>query len=65
MWKSLNFLGLSDIYEGPGHDGFPAQTQRLWQSTGLEYKPKDWNTISSGYQSLNLQKSLRWIENKT
>ena len=35
-----------------GHDGIPAQSQ----STGLKYKPKDRNTISSFYQSLNLQK---------
>ena len=38
-----------------GHDGIPAQTR----STGLKYKPKDRNTISSVYQSLNLQKSGR------
>ena len=44
-----------------GHDGIPAQAQ----STGLKYKPKDRKTISSVYQSLNLQKSGGWIENKT
>ena len=43
-----------------GHDRIPAQTQ----STGLKYKPKDQNTISSVYQSLNLPKSGHWIENK-
>ena len=44
----------------PGHDGIPAQTQ----STGLKNKPKDWNTMNSVYQPLNLQKSGRWIEVK-
>ena len=44
-----------------GHDGIPAQPR----STGLKYKPKDRNTISSVCQSLNLQKSGRWIENET
>ena len=36
-----------------GHDGIPAQSR----STGLKYEPKDRNTVSSVYQSLNLQKS--------
>ena len=42
-----------------GHDGIPAQTQ----STGLTYKPKDRNTLNLVFQSLNLQKSGRWMEN--
>ena len=35
------------------------------RSIGLKHKPKDRNTISSFYQSLNRQKSGRLIENKT
>ena len=55
-----NQWALTDISTA-GHDGIPAQTR----STGLKYKPKDGNTMSSVYQSLNLKKSGHWIENKT
>ena len=53
-WNPL--LGASSA----GYDGIPAQTQ----STALKYKDKDQNTMSLVYQSLNLHKSGRWIENR-
>ena len=62
--EDIFFRSLQSTQEGgwlQGHDGIPAQAKR----TILKYKPKDRNTISSVYQSLNLQKSSRWIETKT
>ena len=61
-WRSLSPMGLF-IMHGfqTGYDGILAETQ----STSLKHKRKDWNSMTSVYQSLNLNKSGHQTLNKT